>query len=195
MNLLKSFTILSFAAAILIAAPQNKHNAQLQKVVQTGNQSSKLLLQTLGKNMKMHMKKGGPMDALNFCAGEASTLTDDVNTKLPKGVSVKRISSKERNLSNAATPNDQKVLDTFQNIQAANIILPKHLLVKVNDTTYKYYKPLVIKKQVCLKCHGDLKDSKLKREIASKYPLDKAMGYKMGDLRGAIVVTIDTAAK
>ena len=54
----------------------------------------------------------------------------------------------------------------------------------------KVYKPLMINKKVCLKCHGDITNEKLKNTIAKKYPEDKATGYKMGDIRGAVVVTI-----
>jgi hypothetical protein len=190
MNLIKTITVLSLSTAFLLAAPTNAKNTQLKDVMKTGKQSSQLLLKTLGKNMKKNMKKGGVMGALNFCSNEAYTLTETVNKQLPKGVSIKRISSQARNSANEAPKDELAVLNTFKTMQKENIVLPKQLVQKVNATTFKYYKPLVIKKQVCLKCHGDVKDSNLKNEIAKKYPLDKAMGYKMGDLRGAIVVTI-----
>ncbi len=44
---------------------------------------------------------------------------------------------------------------------------------------------------LCLKCHGEpSKDVEFKRALAQRYPLDHAMGYKKGDIRGAVVVTI-----
>jgi hypothetical protein len=195
MTFLQTITLFSVTSTLLLAGPQQAKNEQLKSVVQMGNKSSKLLLQTLGKNMKKHMKKGGPMDALNFCAEEAYTLTEKVNKQLPKGVRVKRISANVRNPSNVASANELAVLNTFESMQSANVILPKHLIEQVNPTTYKYYKPLVIKKKVCLKCHGTLKDIELKRAINERYPLDNAKGYEMGDLRGAIVVTIDKSVK
>jgi hypothetical protein len=68
--------------------------------------------------------------------------------------------------------------------------LPAYIVEKEGDS-YKYYKPLVIKKEVCLKCHGDISANKELSEYMSKtYPKDKATGYKMNDLRGAIVVEI-----
>jgi hypothetical protein len=154
-----------------------------------------MLLKTLGKNMKKRLTDGGVMKALDFCSNEAFTLTENVNQKLPKGVRVKRISSKFRSPANKASEKELAVLESFEKMQELNIILPKQLVEKVDSHTYKYYKPLVIKKKACLLCHGDVKDIDLKREIASRYPIDKAMGYKMGDLRGAIVVTIDRSKK
>jgi len=135
------------------------------------------------------------MKALDFCSNEAFTLTEGVNKKLPNGVRVKRISTKYRSPANKPTQNEQVVLDTFESMKKNNIILPPFLVEKVGSHTYKYYKPLVLNKKACLKCHGDIKDIDLKREIASRYPLDNAMGYKMGDLRGAVVVTVDKTIK
>jgi ribosomal protein S19 len=190
MNILQSILLVGASASLLLAAPQTKQDKELQSVIKTGKSSSKILLKTLGKNMKKHMKKGGVMDALNFCTKEAYTLTEKVNTKLPKGVQAKRISANYRNPSNTPTENELKILNSLQALQESHVILPKFVIEKVGMHTYKFYKPLVITKKVCLKCHGDVKDIDLKRAISKNYPLDKAMGYKMGDLRGAIVITI-----
>jgi len=195
-SMTKSFAILALSATIaLAAAPAQKQNSELKDVVQTGKESAKLLLKTLGKNMKAHMKKGGPMEALSFCSNEAYALTENVNKKLPKGVKVKRISLKYRSPANQPQPDEAKVLEAMQNLKDANVVLPKHFVQKADKKVYKFYKPLVINKGVCLKCHGDIKDTELKRAIAERYPVDKATGYKMGDLRGAIVVTIDKSAQ
>jgi len=191
MNILQSMLLVSVSASLLLAAPQTKQDKELQSIIKTGQKSTKVLMQTLGKNMKKHMKKGGVMDALSFCSEEAYTLTQRVNKKLPKGVQAKRISANYRNPSNTPTENELIILNSLKTLQDSNVILPKYLVEKVDTHTYKYYKPLVIKKKVCLKCHGNVKDIDLKRAINERYPLDKAMGYKMGDLRGAVVITIE----
>jgi len=190
MKILKTITLLSISASLLLSAPMSKKNAELKSVKQQGQKSSMLLLKTLGKNMKMNMKSGGVMKALDFCSNEAYALTEKVNKQLPNGVKVKRISSKYRSPANKPTEDELAVLKSFEYMKENNIILPKQLIQKVDTHTYKYYKPLVINKRVCLKCHGVIKNIELKRQITSRYPLDKAMGYKMGDLRGAIVTTI-----
>jgi hypothetical protein len=190
MNLMKSFTLLSIGACLLFAAPQNTKNNELNKIIQTGQKSSALLLKTLGSNMKKNMKVGGPMKALDFCSQEAYILTEKVNQRLPNGVRVKRISNKFRNPANKPQDNEQAILNSLQQLKNLHVILPEQIVEKVDNHTYKYYKPLIIRKQVCLKCHGNIKDTDLKRAIAKRYPIDKAMHYKMGDLRGAVVVTI-----
>jgi len=190
MKILTSITLISVAATMLLAAPQGKKNPELQAVVKTGKSSAKLLLKTLGSNMKKNMKAGGPMQALDFCSQKAYTLTEKVNKELPKGVSVKRITMKVRNPANKPEADEAAVLEALTKLKSANVILPKQIVQKVDKNTYKVYKPLVINKKVCLKCHGDVQNKKLKAEIEKRYPQDKAMHYKMGDLRGAIVTTI-----
>jgi len=190
MNILQKLTYLSLSTSLLLAGPMGKKDPELESVIQTGKQSSKILLKTLGKNMKQHMKSGGPMQALDFCSNEAYSITQDVNEKLAKGVEVKRISSKYRNPANRPTTSELDVLSSLEDMKAQNIVLPKFLVQRVDSQTYKFYKPLVIKKQVCLKCHGNIENADLKKEIASRYPTDKATEYKMNDLRGAVVVTI-----
>jgi len=198
MKILQSIALVSFSAALLLASPQGMQqnkgkankNPELKEVKQTAKASSKLLLKTLGSNMKKNMKAGGPMQALDFCSKEAYNLTEKVNKELPKGVSVKRISLKERNPANQPQKDEAAVLEALAQLKNANIVLPKMLVQKVDTHTYKVYKPLVINKKVCLKCHGDIQNKKLKAEIEKRYPEDKATHYKMGDLRGAVVTTI-----
>jgi hypothetical protein len=195
MKILQSIALVSLSASLLLASTQtmqhkdNKQHKQ-KSVIKTAQQSSKLLLKTLGSNMKKNMKAGGPMQALDFCSKEAYTLTEKVNKELPKGVTVKRITLKERNPANKAEKDEIVVLEALAKLQSVNATLPKHIVEKVDAHTYKVYKPLVINKKVCLKCHGDIQNKKLKDEIEKRYPQDKATHYKMGDLRGAIVTTI-----
>ena len=190
MNILKHLTYISLCASLLVAAPVNKKEAELASAIELGNKGSALLLKTLGKNMKKRMGDGGVMKALDFCSNEAYTLTEKVNQQLPNGVRVKRISSKYRSPANKPSEKELAILKSFETMKELNIILPKYVVEKVDTHIYKYYKPLLINKKVCLKCHGVIKDIDLKREIAGKYPLDSALGYKMHDLRGAVVVTI-----
>jgi len=195
MNILHSIALIGLTSSLLLAAPQSKEEMQMQSVIKQGKEGVALLAKTLGKNMKMHMKKGGPMDALNFCSNEAYDLTQTVNQKLPNGVTVKRVSKLHRSPANAPIQNEEIILDSLEKLQKSGVILPEYIVEKIDTKRFKYYKPLLIDKAVCLKCHGDVKDIDMKRAIAERYPLDKALGYEMNDLRGAIIVTIDKSVK
>ena len=192
MKITRLIGIAALAATLLSvshADEKKHHDKAARKAVKIGKKASKKLLKTLGGNLKKHMKAGGPADALAFCAANAADLTAKVDHEMGKKVSVKRITLKPRNPANEAQGDERKILESLETLNRAGVKLPGHLLQKT-ATGYKYYKPLLINKKVCLKCHGGNIAPKLKAAIDKHYPTDKAHGYKMGDLRGAIVVDI-----
>ena len=191
MKLLSIVTALALVSGLLYADALKAENANMVSVINSGKLATKTLLETLQKNMQEHMKKGGVMDALDFCSTEAYALTDKVNSQLPSGITTKRISVKYRNPANVPQADELKVLNSFEEIQNSKKVLPEYIVQKVDEHTYKFYKPLTINKPVCLKCHGDISANEaLQKTIHEKYPTDKAINYKMNDLRGAVVVTI-----
>ncbi len=194
MKLLKPIILATLTSSLLLGAPVTKltkEEKQIKETVELGEKSSKMLLDTLGKNIKKHMEKGGVMKAFDFCSEEAFNITKKTNKQLQKNVSVKRISSKYRSPANTPKSDEAAVLKSFESMIKANKVLPEYVVKKVDSLTYKYYKPLVIKDKACLECHGKVsKNIDLRRKIAKVYPLDRAVGYEMGDLRGAIVVTV-----
>jgi len=175
-------------ATLLLSATLFAQNIP-QNIIDTGNNASKELLKKLGSNLKHELKTNGLIAAANFCTDSAFTLTQEVNLHQLEGVSVKRISLKESNPLNKASADEIKVLESMQKLLDEKK-LPDYI-VEQDDKGYKYYKPLVITKEVCLKCHGDISKNKELTEFMNKtYPEDKAFGYKMNDLRGAIVVEV-----
>lgn len=158
-------------------------------VLKTGDKVSKELLKQLGSKLKHEIKTNGIVKAAAFCNVNAYTLTEEVNLHQVKGVSVKRISLKERNPANIPSADEKKALERLQTLVGTKDFPP--YVVEKEGKTYKYYKPLVIKKGVCLKCHGNISNNEeLSKFMKEHYPNDKAVGYKMNDLRGAIVVEI-----
>lgn len=94
----------------------------------------------------------------------------------------RRISSRNRNPQNAPTPAQARILDTWQKGK----IEPAYF-----EDAGKHYTmhPIKITQPLCLSCHGDTAaiDKKTMAEIKLKYPQDRAIGYQLGDLRGAFV--------
>ena len=158
--------------------------------VQKANTVSKDLLKTLGGNLKKELKTNGPASALKFCSANAYDLTEKVSKKYGKEVSVKRISLKPRNPSDTPNKEEAVILQSMEKMYALGV--KPHNIVQEKENKVIVYKPLLIKKKACLICHGDVAKNKpkLAKKIKSIYPNDKATGYKMGDMRGAIVVTI-----
>lgn len=192
MNIIKSAALISLSSAVLLAASLDTQDKKLKRAIELGDTSSKILLKTLKTKMKKHMADGGAMEAFNFCSDEAYSLTDSVNKTLPSGITTKRISLKYRNPANAPQDDEANILKSIETLKNSNVVLPEYFIEQVDVNRYKYYKPIVINDKACLKCHGEpSKDIDLRRAISNRYPIDKAKDYEMGDVRGAVVVTIE----
>lgn len=151
-----------------------------ETLIQKGNETSVKLLQKLGSELKMLMQNNGVINALHFCSQNALTLTDDIARS--SGTSIKRISMLNRNPINGLSTDEKKLFERWQTSIAKGEKLPDYEL-----NQHIYYKPILINNEVCLKCHGNItQDSAIAKEIKTLYPDDKAIGYKVGDLRGAI---------
>jgi hypothetical protein len=179
----KSVFSLFFISSLLMAEPLTQ-----EQMIQKGTDVSKALVQKLGGELKTQMQAGGPIAALHFCSQNALILTDQIAKE--SGTSLKRVSLQNRNPVNAATPEEKTVLNQWQAMINNKETLPAYKLVKLTNGHTAYYKPIVINNEACLKCHGDVAgDSPLGKTIKETYPEDQATGYKMGDLRGMIVVS------
>jgi cytochrome c551/c552 len=68
--------------------------------------------------------------------------------------------------------------------------LPQDVTAFPNDRN-RFYKAITME-QACLKCHGSSSSMSeaVRRELAAAYPEDKAVGYREGDFRGIISVTV-----
>ncbi len=92
------------------------------------------------------------------------------------GVEIKQTTFEPRNSYNTPDAYELKVLQSFAETKPATGLGEKV------GTHYRYLQPIYIK-EACLQCHGDPKGEK---DIAGK----AKEGYKLGDLRGAISVTL-----
>ncbi len=157
--------------------------------IQTGEKLSAALIQKLGGELKSVMAAHGPVTALGFCSANAIKLTKEVSDA-SGGYTLKRVSLKERNPSNGASAQEKALLKEWEALISAQQPLPPYA-IRASAGGETFYKPLVINNEACLKCHGNVDaSSELGKAISAAYPKDKATGYKMGDLRGMIVVEI-----
>ena len=99
-----------------------------------------------------------------------------------EGIEIKLISDNPRNIKNMANKEDMAFLKQFMQTKQ------KEPIIIDNNNTFVYYKPLYIKKS-CLVCHASKKDAP--GYIKSNYK--NSYGYKLGDLRGAIVIKINNS--
>lgn len=165
-----------------------------KRIVPVGDSVSTALLKTLKAHLINAIQEGGPVHAVKFCNLQALALSDTVARTAPWKVEVKRTSFKYRNPHNAPDPLEIRALKYFEEILSRNEPLPAFYLQKVEEGKtlyYRYYKPMKVQ-GLCLTCHGEPNrmSSELKLTLASLYPEDKATGYREGDFRGVISVTV-----
>jgi len=185
----KTLLLLTILANTAMASDMNATEAL--KIKQEGIKYIKMLGGALKTELKAHMKadKTG-LSAAGFCASKATSLTEEVNKKLPKYAKVRRTALKLRNNStNPADDLDKKIMNEYVAAIEAKTFTPKDIKeVTIGDTT-RVYKPLITA-PVCLKCHGSSVSPEIKKLIKEVYPNDKAMNFKEGELRGVIVAEI-----
>ena len=180
---MKYLTLFSLTSALLLASPMSD-----DEIVKKADQVSSILVQKLGGELKTQMQTNGAIGALHFCSQNALSLSDQVAKETQ--TSLKRISTNERNPVNKATADEAALLKKWNDSLKNGQPLPPYAIVNLSPSTAVYYKPIVINNEACLKCHGNV-EGEMAKEIKAAYPEDKATGYKMGDLRGMIAVTIE----
>ncbi|NPA13265.1 MAG: DUF3365 domain-containing protein [Aquificae bacterium] len=154
-----------------------------------GEDAAQMLLSELKKELKNALKTKGPVGAIEVCNKRAMEITREVEEEIGD-IKLKRTSFKYRNPLNKPDKYEAEALTFFEKTLKETGKLPPYYIQKL-DGEYRYYKPLKVQ-NVCLTCHGDPKymDEKVLQKIRELYPNDKAIGYKPGDFRGAIRVSI-----
>ena len=126
--------------------------------------------------------------ALKYCNKEVKQLISKDNEK---GFAIKRVSLRPRNKNNYPNLYEKEILEKFNKLSLKNnkkLVLEHSEIIKdKNNNKFVYVKAIRIK-EVCLNCHGSNINDDLKKEIEKLYPDDKAINYKLNDIRGAFVM-------
>ncbi len=135
--------------------------------------------------------KGGPASAVGVCNEKAPQMAKAASEK--SGWAIRRVSERNRNPKAVPDAWELAALKDFDQRAAAGekpATLEKFELVDTNGAKeYRYMKALPVG-QVCLACHGT--SDKITPDVAERlktlYPADRAVGYSLGQIRGAITL-------
>ncbi|MCC5814485.1 MAG: DUF3365 domain-containing protein [Leptospira sp.] len=148
---------------------------------------SLVLFKDLGTELKTELiqsvKERGAENSIEVCAKLSPEIEERISQE--NGLSLKRISDKNRNPNHAPQDWENEVIQNWK-ADLEKGIQPAVFTQKAGDE-FRVMKPIVIDNPTCLKCHGmesDIEKATLEK-IQVVYPMDKAKGYKMGDIRGA----------
>lgn len=150
--------------------------------------------QGLAQRLQAQLKEEGAVGAIDFCSMTALALTDSLAATQGPGVSIKRTSTRIRNPRNQPDAHEQLALAWFDSARAATGEIPQSYVQAVSAEEVRFYKPLMIA-PFCTQCHGSSEqiEPRVQKLLSERYPEDRAVGYKAGDLRGAIRVSMPRA--
>jgi hypothetical protein len=150
------------------------------------------LIQRLGAALKKEMAAGGPDNAIAVCRDVAPGLAGELSRKT--GARVSRVSLKTRNpLLGQPDAWEQVVLAEFdqQTAQGAKLetMERSEVVTKRQGRFFRYMKAIPVQ-PLCLTCHGmmDSIPDSVKARLAADYPHDRATGYALGQVRGAVTI-------
>jgi hypothetical protein len=135
----------------------------------------------LRARLQSAMREGGPVGAVDVCAMEAPAIATRVSTET--GVRVGRASLRTRNPANVAPPWVATWLQQQGERSAEGVVGFR----TVEGGVARVLRPIAVE-GVCVVCHGDPESIApvLREALRARYPTDRATGYRVGDLRGAL---------
>ena len=135
------------------------------------------------------MQSGGPIEAIDVCNTRAVLIGEEVS--LEQGMTLSRVSVRNRNPDNAPNEWQATVLDSFKARKLAGeapATLTWHEVADTGNGKELRFMKAIPTGAVCLACHGETLAHAVAKKLAELYHEDKATGYSEGDIRGAFVV-------
>ena len=137
----------------------------------------------LKPQLQAAVKSGGFAHAVTVCAEVAPGIAEKISRET--GWSVKRVSLKARNPNAAPDDYERDVLERFEQRKAAGEAVSSLNDGQWHEGRYRFMKAQGVE-GLCLNCHGSNLAPPVKKALAEYYPQDRAIGYVLGDIRGAI---------
>ncbi|MCB1954287.1 MAG: DUF3365 domain-containing protein [Rhodocyclaceae bacterium] len=161
--------------------------AALESTARTATQQ---LMQQIGGELKREFALSGTLRSVVVCKYSAPEVSSTVSKRY--GAQVRRVSLRVRNPAlGTPDPWEQRQLLDFDRRAAsgegAGGIEASELVHEPAGWYYRYMKAIPVA-DICLNCHGsaDSLTAATSAQLAAEYPHDRAVGYQVGDIRGAV---------
>lgn len=141
--------------------------------------------------LQQEIAKGGPEGAIAVCREQAPAMAKAASERT--GWTVKRVSLRNRNPKAVPDAWERVVLEDFDRRRAAGeapgTLERAEIVVEGNQSFMRYMRALPTI-ELCTQCHGpaDRLSPAVKAQLAQLYPDDRATGYAVGDIRGAMTL-------
>ncbi|WJW76384.1 DUF3365 domain-containing protein [Thiohalobacter sp. IOR34] len=183
---------LLLAAFALVASGAVSADDSLVARQQAARKVTMKLVKELGGALKAELKRGGPAAAIRVCRDRAPAIAGRFS--LQTGWRVTRVGTRVRNpMLGMPDAWERQVLNDFERraAQGGDLARMAHgEVVEESGVRYFRFMKAMPVKPVCLMCHGAPKDlaPEVKAALDSQYPQDRAIGYRLGELRGAVSI-------
>ncbi len=152
------------------------------------------LMQQIGGELKREFAISGTLRSVVVCKYTAPEVSSSVSKRY--GAQVRRVSLKVRNPA-LGTPDpweQRQLLDFDRRAERGDdpaTIEASELIHEPAGWYYRYMKAIPVA-EVCLNCHGPMDNltAATTAQLAAEYPHDRATGYRVGEIRGAVTYKI-----
>lgn len=185
---------LSIAAALLfaigLAACRPAADPPADEALARARQAADALTAELAGTLGEELQRGGPAAAIKVCSEVAPEVAA---AHSQDGLTVRRVSLRARNPADRPDDFERARLEAWERSHPSGETAAE--LVEVTEEAgareLRVLRPIYVA-SVCLKCHGDPAElaPEVRQILGEKYPEDPAVGYRVGDLRGAVSVRV-----
>ena len=141
--------------------------------------------------LKAAIRDEGLAGAIAVCREAAPELA--ARYSLLPGISLGRTALRCRNPENRPDAWEKKGLEIFEKRRLEGEILAGMEYWQELDAggkkVFRYLRAIPTG-SVCLQCHGEKLSPKIKKALRRFYPGDRAVGFRLGELRGAVTITL-----
>lgn len=162
-----------------------------QNMLSDAKKLSAEFVQKLGGTLKQQLESSGTESALSVCKDVAPAMSAQYSND---NRIVKRVSLKPRNntigVADEWEANQLKQFDMAATSGKPAAEIETHAVTDEKDGRWFRYMKAIPTQPMCLQCHGGTDDIKptVQTLLKQLYPNDLAVGYKVGEIRGAISV-------
>jgi hypothetical protein len=172
------------------AYPANQ-KLSFEKELLEARRISNELMETVRGLLMQEIQKGGFASAVRVCSELAQEMTTRFSTQTRHYL--RRVSLRYRNPKNVPDIYETRLLQELDRLNREKR-LPEEYVEVVEESGklwLRYMKPLPVG-PLCITCHGPKENIPLEVQaiLKDRYPDDRATGFLVGDLRGAISVKI-----
>ena len=188
---MKRILNVSLLAALFLSMAVQTTKADDRVLLEEARQIATTMPPKLMAVLNEEIAKGGMASAIKVCREKAPQMAAAASEKT--GWHIRRVSLQNRNPKAVPDEWETSVLREFDSLAAAGrdpaTLEKTTIAAEGNQRSYRYMKALPTQ-ALCLNCHGTGADipADVQAKLRELYPDDKATGYQVGEIRGAITI-------